>query len=143
MPKTTPNIGSSIIRELADRGIVNVTHDGVSTDLTLDELSQFFGNRRTAINTYAGAAHVLGAADAWAYVRRTHTANATETLPLESTVAWEPSTVITIHNYGAFNLVLAGAVGVTINYSDVGRLTLAPGGSMQLIRVGVNTWDLI
>lgn len=88
----------------------------------------------------SGATRTFLIGDEGNYVRRTHTGAMTDTVPTNATAAFPLMTVITIRNSSADQSYTGtGDVGVTLN----GALSIPPGGSAQIIKVGINTWDVI
>lgn len=92
--------------------------------------------------TSQAASHTFTIADANnRLVRYTGSSSATFTVPTDASVAYPVGTVINIAQYGAGQLTIAGAGGVTVNFTP-GNKTRAQYSVATIIKIAANEWLL-
>lgn len=90
-------------------------------------------------NTQTGTSYTFVLLDAAKVVTSNNASAVTFTVPPQTSVAWEASTTLTVANYGAGAVTIAGGAGVTItNATAIAQYT-----SAKLIRTASNAWTLI
>jgi len=91
-------------------------------------------------NTQTGTSYTFALLDAAKVVTSDNAAAVTFTVPPQADVVWETGTTLTVANYGAGSVTIAGGSGVTITNSGA---TVAQFGSASIIRTGSDAWTLI
>ena len=95
-----------------------------------------------SIITETTTARTLALTDKNAYIRCTNASPITITIPLQSAVAWDEATSISIRRAtGAGAITLAGISGVTISGNTAS--SVAAEGVFAIVRTGLNTWDFV
>lgn len=90
-------------------------------------------------NTQTGTSYTFVLLDAAKVVTSNNASAVTFTVPPQASVVWEANTTLTVANYGAGALTIAGGAGVTItNATAIAQYT-----SAKLIRTASNAWTLI
>ncbi len=97
-------------------------------------------NNRVASLVTKTASFDLVLSEAGAYIRSTSATAITATVPLSSSVDFPSGTIITIRQAGAGQVTVNYAIGVTLNGD---RKTAAQHKSLQIIKVGNDTWDIV
>jgi hypothetical protein len=93
-------------------------------------------------NPQTGTSYTLALLDAGRLVELSNTSTVTITVPLESTVAFPIGTQIQMLQTNTGQVVVAGAVGVTVNATPGTRFR-TQWSSATLIKRAANTWVLI
>ncbi len=96
----------------------------------------------TAFTTVTGTSYSLNAADAGALVKTTNSSAVTITVPSNASVAYAARTVISIVQYGAGQVTIQGAAGVTINSRASVDTTASQYAIATLIRMAADEWLL-
>lgn len=91
-------------------------------------------------NAQAGTAYTFVATDAGKLVSSNNASAVTFTIPPQSSVAWPANTVLTVMNYGAGALSIAGGAGVTVTNSSA---TVAQYSSATVVRTGSDAWTVV
>jgi len=94
----------------------------------------------TAFTTVTGTSYSLNAADAGALVKTTNSSAVTITVPSNASVAYAARTVISIVQYGAGQVTIQGAAGVTINSRATVDTTIGQYATATLIRMAADEW---
>ena len=112
----------------------------ISNVVSVNDLSANKADKNPTIRTVTGTTDTLVLTDDDKYLRCTNAAAVTETVPPNSSVAFNVGSVITIRQAGAGQVTLAEGVGVTLN----GNLkTAEQHASIQIMKVDTNVWDVI
>jgi hypothetical protein len=95
-----------------------------------------------ALNNQTGTDYTLGLVDSNRTVRMTNAAPNTVTVPANASVAIRIGSIITMLQWGAGQTTLVEDDGVTINTPN-GLVLAGQGAAVDLIKVGVDEWDLV
>lgn len=115
---------------------------GAGTVLSSDANSITITAGIPTINTQTGTAYTCVLADANAYIRMNNASANTVTIPPNSSVAFPVGTSITVRQIGAGATTLVAGAGVTINNVGLTLQLRKQNSTVQLIKVGTDTWDL-
>jgi hypothetical protein len=97
-------------------------------------------NRQVASLVTKSANFTFALSEAGAYIRYTGSGTITATVPAALTTDFPPGTIITIRQAGAGVVTVSGSIGVTLNgYAN----TAGQNKSLQIIKVGNDTWDIV
>lgn len=118
-----------------------LVYTGASKGWTLDTFLPATTGGQLMINSQTGTTYTLNLADSGKYLRMNNASAITLTVPTNSSAAFGIGTVITVIQVGAGVVTISGA-GVTFNTID-GNSTAGQYGSLQLIKVATDTWDII
>lgn len=91
-------------------------------------------------NNQTGTSYTFALLDAAKVVSSNNAAAVTFTIPPQASVVWTTGATLTVANYGAGSVTVAGGVGVTVTNSTA---TVAQYGSASIIRTGSNAWTVI
>ena len=91
-------------------------------------------------NNQTGTTYTFVLADAAKVVSSNNASGVTFTIPPQSSVTWATGTTLTIVNYGAGDVTVAGGSGVTVTNAAA---TVAQYNGASLIRTGSDAWTLV
>jgi hypothetical protein len=91
-------------------------------------------------NNQTGTTYTFVLVDAAKVVSSNNAAAVTFTIPAQADVVWTTGATLTVANYGAGSVTIAGAAGVTVTNSGA---TIAQFGSASIIRTASNAWTVI
>jgi hypothetical protein len=94
---------------------------------------------RRAVNTQTGTTYSAALADRYKLITLSNASAITLTIPAQSSITWPTATLLWVVQYGAGQVTIAGAGGVTLRSTP--GLKLADQYSMaQLLRMGSDDW---
>jgi hypothetical protein len=97
-------------------------------------------NKQVASLVTKTANFTFALTEAGAYIRSTGASNITATVPASVTTDFPAGTIITVRQAGAGVVNISNTVGVTLNgYAN----TSGQNKSLQIIKVGNDTWDIV
>lgn len=111
--------------------------DGVTAWQTLGYA--LYPSAYTTVNTQTGTTYTFVLADQTRLISFTNASAVTATIPLNSSVAYEIGSRLDIIQYGAGQVTLVGAGGVTVNTSSTLK-TRALYSSITVVKMGTNEW---
>lgn len=91
-------------------------------------------------NTQTGTSYTFALLDAAKVVTSSNASAVTFTIPPQADVVWTTGATLTVANYGAGAVTIAGGSGVTVTNSGA---TVAQFGSASIIRTASNAWTVI
>lgn len=91
-------------------------------------------------NNQTGTSYTFVLADAAKVVSSNNASGVTFTIPPQSSVAWATGTTLTVINYGAGDLTVAGGSGVTVTNASS---TVAQYRGASIIRTASDAWTLV
>jgi len=91
-------------------------------------------------NTQTGTSYTFALLDAAKVTTSNNAAAVTFTVPPQASVVWTTGATLTVANYGAGSVTIAGGSGVTITNSGA---TVSQFGSASVIRTGSDAWTVI
>jgi hypothetical protein len=91
-------------------------------------------------NNQTGTTYTFVLLDAAKVVSSNNASAVTFTIPPQASVVWETGTTLTVANYGAGAVTIAGGAGVTVTNSTA---TVSQYGSASIIRTASNAWTVI
>lgn len=91
-------------------------------------------------NNQTGTSYTFVLADTGKTVTSNNASAVTFTIPPQSSVAWTADTTLTVRNYGAGVVTIAGGSGVTVTNATS---TIAQYGSAKIVRTGSNAWTVL
>jgi hypothetical protein len=91
-------------------------------------------------NTQTGTSYTFVLLDAAKVVTSNNASAVTFTIPPQASVVWTTGATLTVANYGAGAVTIAGGAGVTVTNSTA---TISQYGSASIIRTASNAWTVI
>jgi hypothetical protein len=91
-------------------------------------------------NNQTGTTYTFVLADAAKVVSSNNASGVTFTIPPQSSITWTTGTTLTVANYGAGSVTIAGGAGVTVTNSGA---TVSQYGSASIIRTASDAWTVI
>lgn len=96
-----------------------------------------------SVSTQAGSSYTFVVSDVGKYIRATHGAAKTFTVPTNAVAAMAIGAEIHVRNAAAGDLTFATASGVSLNIPYMGTLKLGEQASATLKKVASDEWDLL
>lgn len=96
-----------------------------------------------SVSTQAGSSYTFVVSDVGKYIRATHAAAKTFTIPTNAVAAMAIGVEIHVRNAAAGDLTFATSAGVSLNIPYMGTLNLGEQASATLKKVASDEWDLL